>query len=261
MKIKSLLLAGVAFVALNAFAANETFTAPDITVDNVEQLGQLINVPMTLTLEEGVTWKNIEIHVTLPTGFYPILDEYELCGDGGADIAKNKKGVPYVTFTDNFAIWTQDGDFVEYNEGKWPHYKVVGANMTGNPNPSGEVYVMNIAPREGEAIDGDFEITAYAKIILSDDSEVVIPEQGGAAGAPAKEGEDLIEAKLCGVSVSNISGPNPGTGVNDVNAAKTVTSVKYINAAGMVSDTAFDGINIVVTKYADGSQSTAKVVK
>lgn len=51
------------------------------------------------------------------------------------------------------------------------------------------------------------------------------------------------------------------TAVNDVNAAKAVASVKYINAAGVASDNAFEGVNIVVTKYADGSQSVTKVVK
>jgi len=51
------------------------------------------------------------------------------------------------------------------------------------------------------------------------------------------------------------------TGVADVNAAKAVASVKYYNAAGVASDNAFQGINIVVTKYADGSQSIVKIVK
>lgn len=50
------------------------------------------------------------------------------------------------------------------------------------------------------------------------------------------------------------------TGVNDVNA-KTVAGVKYVNAAGVESSTPFDGINIVVTSYTDGTMSAVKVVK
>ena len=50
------------------------------------------------------------------------------------------------------------------------------------------------------------------------------------------------------------------TGGYDING-KTVASVKYYNAAGVASDNAFQGVNIVVTKYADGSQSVVKVVK
>lgn len=51
------------------------------------------------------------------------------------------------------------------------------------------------------------------------------------------------------------------TGVNDVNTAKAVASVKYINAAGQTSVNAFNGVNIMVTTYTDGSKSAVKVVK
>ncbi|MBR6283872.1 MAG: DUF4465 domain-containing protein [Muribaculaceae bacterium] len=51
------------------------------------------------------------------------------------------------------------------------------------------------------------------------------------------------------------------TAINDVNAHNGVTSVTYVNAAGMKSDKPFNGINIVVTRYADGTVTTAKVVK
>jgi len=43
--------------------------------------------------------------------------------------------------------------------------------------------------------------------------------------------------------------------------SKSVTSVKYYNMMGVESDVPFQGVNIVVTRYDDGSQSTAKVVK
>lgn len=50
------------------------------------------------------------------------------------------------------------------------------------------------------------------------------------------------------------------TGVDNVTAAKTVKSVQYVNAAGMTSSTPFDGINIVVTNYTDGTKSVVKKV-
>lgn len=49
--------------------------------------------------------------------------------------------------------------------------------------------------------------------------------------------------------------------VNDVNASKEISSVKYYNVAGVESAEPFQGINIVVTTYADGSKTTNKVVK
>lgn len=53
------------------------------------------------------------------------------------------------------------------------------------------------------------------------------------------------------------------TGINTVNTNlnKKVVSVKYVNIAGMESSTPFQGVNIVVTRYEDGSQSTTKVIK
>jgi hypothetical protein len=44
-------------------------------------------------------------------------------------------------------------------------------------------------------------------------------------------------------------------------AEKTVSSVKYVNIAGMVSENPFEGVNIMVTTYNDGTTSTCKVIK
>ncbi len=51
------------------------------------------------------------------------------------------------------------------------------------------------------------------------------------------------------------------TGVNNVTAAKTVKSVTYVNALGMQSAEPFQGMNIVVTNYTDGSHTATKVMK
>jgi len=51
------------------------------------------------------------------------------------------------------------------------------------------------------------------------------------------------------------------TAVEDINTNKAVASVRYYNLAGQESAEAMSGVNIVVTTYADGTTSTAKVVK
>lgn len=51
------------------------------------------------------------------------------------------------------------------------------------------------------------------------------------------------------------------TGVDDVNAEKTVDKVVYVNAMGQESAEPFSGVNIVVTHYTDGSTSSAKILK
>ena len=51
------------------------------------------------------------------------------------------------------------------------------------------------------------------------------------------------------------------TGVNVVDSAKAVAGVTYVNLAGQKSATPFSGVNIVITRYTDGSTTAAKVVK
>lgn len=51
------------------------------------------------------------------------------------------------------------------------------------------------------------------------------------------------------------------TGVNDVNCAKEVKGVSYFNMMGVESAQPFDGVNIMVTTYTDGTQSAAKVLR
>lgn len=53
----------------------------------------------------------------------------------------------------------------------------------------------------------------------------------------------------------------PCVGVAVLNADKDITSVKYYNVAGVAANTAYDGVNIVITKYADGTQKVAKIMK
>lgn len=51
------------------------------------------------------------------------------------------------------------------------------------------------------------------------------------------------------------------TGVENLNVNKNVVAVQYVNVAGQVSNTPFEGVNMVITRYADGTQTTTKVVK
>lgn len=51
------------------------------------------------------------------------------------------------------------------------------------------------------------------------------------------------------------------TGVADVSASKQVASIDYYNMQGQRSTSAHEGVNVVVTRYTDGTKTTAKVVK
>ncbi len=57
--------------------------------------------------------------------------------------------------------------------------------------------------------------------------------------------------------------PNIITAIKDVVdvTGKAVAGVKYYNLAGIESDRPFEGVNIIVTTYTDGSRSSSKVLK
>lgn len=62
-----------------------------------------------------------------------------------------------------------------------------------------------------------------------------------------------------GITIDGADMPTGITGVE--NAAAKAVSTTYYTPAGVASKTAVKGLNIVVTKYADGSQKVVKVIK
>ena len=61
--------------------------------------------------------------------------------------------------------------------------------------------------------------------------------------------------------ISDNDDPEGVVGVKEVLGNKAIESIHYYNTMGMESNTPFEGINIVVTRYTDGSTSTMKVMK
>ena len=51
------------------------------------------------------------------------------------------------------------------------------------------------------------------------------------------------------------------TGIDNIDATRQVAKVSYVSTMGTVSSTPFQGMNIVVTEFSDGSRSVAKIVK
>ncbi|MBQ9217944.1 MAG: hypothetical protein IJ160_07235 [Muribaculaceae bacterium] len=90
-----------------------------------------------------------------------------------------------------------------------------------------------------------------------------------AAGAPrraqATTGQVNIIAKTSGMMPSMLTTatitPEVYTAIDNVVTNKEVAQVTYFNMAGMSSSRAFDGVNIVVTRYTDGTTTAAKVMK
>ncbi|MBQ4007835.1 MAG: hypothetical protein II603_04785, partial [Muribaculaceae bacterium] len=56
-------------------------------------------------------------------------------------------------------------------------------------------------------------------------------------------------------------GPNGPSSVEQPQTDKQVLSHTYYNLAGMASSKPFDGVNIMVTRYTDGTQTATKVLR
>lgn len=101
--------------------------------------------------------------------------------------------------------------------------------------------------KKAEAFDGTVEVEVY--LVNNDITSV-----------DQLNSKNFYIAKVTHNIVLN-NDPNHATGVEDVNAEKTVAGVVYCNMLGAVSDRPFEGVNVVVTTYTDGTKSTKKILR
>ena len=118
--------------------------------------------------------------------------------------------------------------------------------------------------RNGHRFAGEFEID----LSMNDGASSYSDIQNGAtynftailrkvSGSGSKAAGDSYK-----VYPLDLNGQNPATAIESVVAGNgEVKSVKYVNVAGIVSDVPFQGVNIVVTEYTDGSRTTTKMLK
>lgn len=100
---------------------------------------------------------------------------------------------------------------------------------------------------QGEAFDGTVEVEVY--LVNNDITSV-----------DQLNSKNFYIAKVTHNIVLN-NDPDHATGVEDVNAEKTVAGVVYYNLLGAASDSPFEGVNVVVTTYTDGTKSSKKILK
>lgn len=80
--------------------------------------------------------------------------------------------------------------------------------------------------------------------------------------APYTEGQENVPAYIVYPLNAAENASGIVTSVEELNVLmKDVESVRYYNIMGMESEKPFEGINIVVTRYTDGSTSTAKILR
>ena len=89
--------------------------------------------------------------------------------------------------------------------------------------------------------------------------------QSSASGAPRRAVSAEADGKYY-IMESRVShtyniGDQVITAVSDVTAGRAVSGVTYYNAVGVASATPHRGVNVVVTRYSDGTVTTSKVVR
>lgn len=229
MKIKSLLVAGLAVLAVNAFAdvynVESTVKLPDgytiaagetdqtfqaVTLNRVDETDNFTNLQMNIYLPEGLSVAACVSHND--TKFYNEDSEEQ---EQALNLATNMHPDGY--YVAGFSNKTYHGDQIK---------------MTQNP-----INICRMKFAAAETFKGG-DIKAYLKYTDYANNDFV--------------NEECIMASIP---------ETPDVAVANINAGKAVAGVKYYNVAGQAADSAFEGVNIVVTTYADGTQSVVKVVK
>ncbi len=88
---------------------------------------------------------------------------------------------------------------------------------------------------------------------------VITPAQSQAPGHKASTNGYVVYP----LQINKVTTEENGviTSIDNLQAGKTVTSVVYYNMMGVASDKPHQGINIVETRYSDGSRTIKKVMK
>ncbi len=114
------------------------------------------------------------------------------------------------------------------------------------PNDNGDdIAILLVRRGEGE------KCTAYHFVYDEDENYNYLE-----TGAWYKNVDDPISLAVAPKLKYNVN-----TAISTVSTNKQVTGVTYYNVAGVASVTPFDGINIVVTRYSDGSQTATKILR
>ena len=81
-----------------------------------------------------------------------------------------------------------------------------------------------------------------------------------AAGAPRRL-TAVDGAALRNIKATMVADPEFATGVNSIAADGNAVSVKYVSVTGQVSNRPFEGMNIVVKTYSDGTTKAEKMIR
>ncbi len=161
--------------------------------------------------------------------------------------------------THTWSVWNDNpaGFFVPaFNDTDFGQV-INGAHLKGGYEADLTTYnVVNFTPSQGQAYE-------FLGVVMLQPEETTTP-----ASAPRRAGSnshDVEDTNLNAdykVAALNLTGGQGQivTGVNQLQAGREVVSVTYCDVAGRMSQKPFQGLNIIVTRYTDGTTVTRKAL-
>lgn len=141
-----------------------------------------------------------------------------------------------------WGVWNGNGGFAVYNEGYFNRFGIHGAVNVGGWEYNSKGAVTDLVKDK-----------AYL-------FHAVVAKPATKLGAvPPTASNDAASSTLV-IYPLDLDAQGSMTAVKDIVGDRTVKSVSYYNIMGVESAQPHDGVNIVVTRYTDGSTSTAKVM-
>lgn len=143
--------------------------------------------------------------------------------------------------------------------------KVIGFYGNGElraysqPENPGQVLTIDntyIGDALNDYVDQVVELTVIVR--LKEAWEIDEPENPGDAPRRVHQG-DMNSAT--NYIIAPVGSPEVVTGVTECKTSAPVTSVTYVNAAGIMANEPFSGLNIVITRHTDGTTAVTKMVK
>ena len=216
-------------------------TAPDVVYPNIS--AKLANTNVNIQARENGMWIS-QVRGTgnntkgVPAFMYVDYEDNIIFNSADLEDLNGNYGAGLAVSDDNSMLAVASGD---------PYIRIYDINWEGN-TPS---FSFKYQIPDKYAIMNQMQFDHAGNLFAIDATH-------GAVGysIPKEAQEVVTPAKLAYVLDTKVL-----TAVEDVNANKTVKSVKYYNTVGIASENPFEGVNIVVTTYTDGTQSSVKVIK
>ena len=159
--------------------------------------------------------------------------------------------VETATTAANGVTFQKIGNVITFNKNKVDGYNVEGV---WNAEEKNAIFgAVNALANENELIDAD-DLTVYIRFYYRSTGSAIEVSRF-MLRADGDQAPEYYAAE------GDSQAKQTPTGVSEIRYHGEVVSQTYYNVQGIKSDKPFDGVNIVVTRYSDGTTSISKVVK